>query len=411
MTASSSSAKKTPQHVFEPIDPTYPEANYTLSSIMSAKGLVNKAQVAISLYSNSRLGRGLARYWIARGPLLAGGITYVALFSITGALTLIITAVMTLMGHNPQLRMSVYEAINKTIPGVLKLDKNGPGLISPNLLVMDSVWSVTGFVGLVVLLFSAARLMSALKLSIRSMFGIERPPISPVSDKLRDLVGLAVLLIGVVVTGIFSTINSSVGTMLLHSVGISGRLGQGIIALGTTVLAALSDALVLYVLIRVVATVRVARKDAIGGLVIGLVLSAVVRYAGTSAVKAVNSPILASFAALVTLLLWVNLLARLLLIVSAFMANPPRSALPVSREHVHADHHPNYVTLSDPTTLAWPHHRITGAIDLDWQTNPNRPARAPQRRNYRGGPIASLLLRRAARLERRKQRILRALRR
>lgn len=395
----------------EPIDPTYPEATPTFTTVKETPGLIPKIKLLVSIYSNSRLGRGMSRYSIQNGALLAGGITYVALFSITGALTIAVTVIMGLMGQYPTLRDSVLGVLDSTLPGVLALNGPDSGMIEPNSLIMDSIWSLPGLIGLIVLLFSASRLMNAVKLSVRAMFGIAKAPISFVSDKLRDFLGLLAIAGGALITGIISTINSQLGNAVLSYFGIEGTLANLAVKTTTLLLAGLCDAGIIYVLIRVVSHVHITRKDALGGLVIGAVLSAVLRFLGTSAVSAVKSPILASFTALITVLLWVNLLSRMLLMVSAFIANPPRSAVPINARHIHGDATPNYVTLSAPKTLAWPHHSITGSIDIDWDTNPNRPKEIDERHNYRGGPIARFIVRRIDRLEEKQRRMRRALRR
>ncbi|MDO5747285.1 MAG: YhjD/YihY/BrkB family envelope integrity protein [Actinomycetaceae bacterium] len=401
--------KKSPT-VSEPIDPTYPEASATVGSLKDFPWLMPKVNAFISIYNNSRIGRSMARYSTNRGALLAGGITYVALFSITAILTISVTIVMKILGGNPRLQYSVFASVNKQLPGVLAIDGN-KGMIAPEKLVITSGFSIAGIIGIIVLILSASRLMSAIKRSIRAMFGIERPSLNFVNDQLRDFLGLMSMFIAVIFTGISSALNSTAGTYLLQLIGFDGGFARFAMRVASLLLAAVADALVLWIMIRVVACVHVPKKDAIPGLALGMIIAAVLRFVGTSAVGSVDSPMLVSFAALITVLLWVNLLSRMLLIVSAFMANPPRSSAPITAEHIHGDATPNYVSLSDPSTLAWPHHSISGAIDLDWHTNPHRPDSILMRNNYRGGIIGRYLLRRLRRTQQKEEKLRAALRR
>ena len=164
---------------------------------------------------------------------------------------------------------------------------------------------------------------------------------------------------------------SSAGGAIFSALGLSDGVGAFLVRILVLAGAALIDAGVFWMLVRFIAAVRVPKPDLIKGLVTFAVGSGILRWAGTSLVASVSdNPILASAAALATLLLWVNLLARVTLMVCAFMANPPRAALPANREHIHADETPNYITVTYPHTLTWPHQSLTGAIEPDPQNDP-----------------------------------------
>ncbi|MDK6763409.1 YhjD/YihY/BrkB family envelope integrity protein, partial [Escherichia coli] len=91
-------------------------------------------------------------------------------------------------------------------------------------------------------------------------------------------------------------------------------------------LAATVDALVIMFIIRFTSGIRVPRRDFITGAALGAFLLSIIRVVGTSAVSSVSgNPLLAPFAAIATLLLWLNLASRIVLMVSAYMANPPRA--------------------------------------------------------------------------------------
>ena len=98
----------------------------------------------------------------------------------------------------------------------------------------------------------------------------------------------------------------------------------------------------------------------------------VLRQVGTGAVGSVTrNPLLASFAAIAVLILWLHLTSRVVLLVAAWMANPP---LPRDVDHpdeVHAHERPNYVTLSVPETLTWPRQSITGSLEADPTAHPD----------------------------------------
>ena len=64
-----------------------------------------------------------------------------------------------------------------------------------------------------------------------------------------------------------------------------------------------------------------------------------------------------------------------MLISCAFIANPPKALKVSEAEDVHATECPNYVSLSEPLTLDWAHHRLSGAVDLDVSDDTSLPDR------------------------------------
>ena len=321
-------------------------------------------------YNHSRVGRGMRRYTLKRGNLLAGGVSYTSLFSIAAALTVGWTVFMYFLGGNDELREAVLHALESAMPGLIDTG-DGTGMIDPDSLIQTNVWSVTGIVGLVVLVFSASKTMDALKMSLWSMFGIVRLPNSAVAIKIRDLFGFAVLGIGVLATAALGIMMNTVGSWFIDLLNIEGAAGRIVLNMATLLAAFVVDTLLVIALVRVTAGVRVPSRDLWIGAAVAGVGSAILRYLGTSAVGSVaDNPLLAASAALATLMLWVNLIVRLLLMVAAWMANPFYAEFPQDQKYVHGDSTPNYVTMTEPDTLDWPHNPLTGDIAFDPREDP-----------------------------------------
>lgn len=381
--------------VADPVGETYPEATPTLSSLKEFDTFPEKIKALVAWVQSLRVMRAFVRYSGNRGNLLAGGISYTALFSLASALTIGLTVAFKVLGNNPQLMDATFNAVNDAIPSLLTWGDT-EGLVDPETMVTSTnILSITGVVAIVTLLVSALSVMTALKNSIRLMFGIHQVPDNPVLDKLRDLVGFLSLVVAVLLTAVVSTVNSTIGPALVQAVGISGSAGATIVSATSVVLAALVDAGVLIVIVRLVSRVRPPKRDLLMGAGVFMIGSSALRLAGTSAVSAVDSPLLAPFAAIITIMLWVNLLARVCLLTAAFIANPPAPSKPVDADHLHANETPNYVTESDRSTLAWPHLSLTGSVDLDPERDPNQVLDEGQERYRAHGPIKAFLLRRA----------------
>ena len=105
---------------------------------------------------SSRVMRTVQRYGKARGGLLAGGIAYSALFSIVAALTIAWTVFMATVGGDPRLRSQVIEAVNSTLPGILK-NGSGQGMVDPDALVLDSALNPASIIAAFVLLWLGDR--------------------------------------------------------------------------------------------------------------------------------------------------------------------------------------------------------------------------------------------------------------
>ena len=344
----------------------------SFSEVKTESGFIDKAKLFISWLQRLRIMRSITRYGNGRGALLAGGIAYSAIFSLAAALTIGITVLLGVLGRSPQLQDAVFSSLASSLPGVLEW-KGSSGIVDPSDLVISTSFSITGIVAVVVLVFSATSVMRAMKSSIRAMFGIDQVPSGAASEKLRDLLGFVAIALGVGATGILTLVHTVIGTQVFSAIGLESTLASMMIRIGSFLISAAIDGLILWILIRFVALVRAPKTDLLWGLAgFGLVAS-LIRSLGTSAVGSVDNPLLASFAAIATLLLWINLLSRVMLISCAFIANPPKALKVSEAEDVHATERPNYVSLSEPLTLDWAHHRLSGAVDLDVPADTSLP--------------------------------------
>ena len=343
----------------------------TFQEAIGADGLVNKGMQLFDWYNHTRVGRGMRRYSFKRGNLLAGGVSYTALFSIAAALTVGWTLFIFFLGNNAELRQAVLESLDSSMPGLIDTG-DGDGMVNPDSLIQSNFLSLTGIIGFIVLLYSASKMMDALKKSLWSMFGIVRLPNSFVVIKIRDFLGFILIAVGVLATASLGVLTNTVGNWFQETLGIEGLSGRLSLNLSTLLVAFLVDAVLFAMLIRRIAGVRTPKKDLWLGAAIAGIGSAVLRYLGTTAVGSVSdNPILAASAALVTLMLWINLIVRVILMTAAWMANPPYADIPKDSDYIHGRSTPNYVTMSDPDTLDWPHHTMTGDITFDPRFDPD----------------------------------------
>ncbi|MDP9805797.1 membrane protein [Trueperella bonasi] len=329
--------------------------------------VVSKGKRLVEWVMDFRIVRAVQRYTTARGPQLSGGIAYSALFAIAGALTISLTVFSYLLGGNQELRDRLFESIDATLPGVLKMDgPHSEGIVEPSALIVDNPFNLYSLIGLLVLLWSSIGLMTGIRNSVLTMFGISRIPRNPAVAKLLDLSGFLVLGLAVLLTTVLAMAAQFFAEPMIEFFQFTEGTSSFLLSLGTFVIALVVDMCVIMFLIRVMAGARAPKRDLlIGGLVGGLG-SGLLRYLGTSVVGSVSdNEILRGFAAIVTLLLWVNFLARLLLLSACVVANPPSPGKPTPSQVEHLEETPNYVTESDPETKRWVHDPISGTIAPD----------------------------------------------
>lgn len=287
------------------------------------KRLIDLGKAAWARWESTRAGAALGRYNAANGSVLCGGMAYAALFSVFAALTIGYTAFVRVLGTNSELRDAVLAQIDTWVPGLV--DTGSGGVLSPSDLELSTAVSWTSAVATVVLLWSATRFMSALRSSVRAMFGMSDDDVNPVIARLRALLGFAFLGIGVLVTAVASVAVSTAVPWLLELVGLGQGVGWVVRGL-VLVLTMLLDAVLVAAVIRYVGGVRPPRRDLLlGALGVGIMAGGL-RFLGTEVIAgiATRNALLASFAVVVTLLLLVNLLARVLLLACAWMSDPPR---------------------------------------------------------------------------------------
>lgn len=311
----------------------------------------------------SRPVRAGVRYLLVRGNLSAGGVTISALVSLVALVTILVNGFRAFLGQRPALFDWVLNTINGTFPGLIA-DGTNDGIIDPESLVLDSTLNWGTVISVPILLWTATNVMTGLRNSIRSMFGLTGAPIRPLVGKLYDVLGIGLLAVGITFSAVLVAGTSDAVRSTLETTGLEES--AGVLTRVASVLAAgLVDAVIFLLLFRYAAKVRVPLRDRFLGALLGAVGWGALRLLGASLIAMWNNPLLASFAVLMTLIVWINLAVRWCLYVAAWTANPPHTKLPVAPHEVHARETPNYVTVSAPHTLDWPHHEVTGTLIPD----------------------------------------------
>jgi membrane protein len=257
----------------------------------------------------------------SRGPVLAAGMAYQAIFAIFAALWLVFSVAGLWLASNPALMDQLFALINQSVPGLI--GPKGQGVVDPATLANTGALSWSSAIALVGLLVTTLGWLSTTSQAVRGIFGMGQETTFFVLVKLREL-GLG-LLFGLAL--VISAVISIISTELLR--GFLGLLGQGtdsfwFIASSQSIallIVLIIDTITLAALFRVLSHVRIPLGRLLFGSMLGAVALGVLKVLGASLLGgAARNPLLAGFAVIIGLLIWFNLTSTVTLISAAWIA-------------------------------------------------------------------------------------------
>lgn len=258
-----------------------------------------------------RVWRAYEWYDARRGDRLAGAVTYFGFLSIFPLIVLLALLLLASLGGDALNRLEA--AVQHAVPGVggsLDLDK-----------VLDHAGTV-GVIGVALLVYSGLGWVDATRSSLRTMWQVDDYPGNPLLLRLVDLVVMVGLLVLLTLSLAAFALTAAVRQLIVTEFGLEhtffGDYGLGVLAWAVSLGA--SFVLFLYLLVAV-PRIRMEPRVALQGAVIGTVVfellkSVIGAYIGDVAGKNLYG----AFGLTIALLVWFNLVARLLLFCSAWTA-------------------------------------------------------------------------------------------
>lgn len=256
------------------------------------------------------------------GFVLAAGLAYQALFALFAALWSGFAVAGIALSNSPSLQDSLFGIIDSSVPGLIKTS-GGSGAIDATKLLHAGVFGFTGAISVVVLVFTAIGFLGSARGSVRSIFGVAPPTEVFLILKAKDLglglvFGLAVLL-----SSVLSLVSTSSVRFLLGVLDIGSTTPAGAILLrgvGLVIVFAF-DTAVLVGLFTVLAGLHIPRRRLwLGSLLGAAALGVLKAAAGLLLGHATTNPLLASFAVIVGLLIFLNLVCQVLLLTASWIA-------------------------------------------------------------------------------------------
>lgn len=261
-------------------------------------------------------------YGQKRGPLLSAGLSYQAIFAVFGAVWVVFAIAGAVIASRPTLQRALFDLIETSVPGLID-DGSGTGAIDVENLFSAGIFGWTGVIAAGVLLFTALGWLASGRDAVRAMFALPPATTNPVLLKLKDLGLAAAFGLALVVSAVLSVFATSFLGTVFDWLGVDQRSDAAYLALRAAVLLIVLglDTLVLAVFYRVVSGIAIPVRLLAQGTLLAALALGVLKVLGTSLLGgATSNPLLASFAVIIGLLLWFNLVCQVILIGAAWIA-------------------------------------------------------------------------------------------
>lgn len=259
-------------------------------------------------------------YGSRRGPILAAGLAYQALFSVFAGLWAAFSLAGLIIGGNPGLREALLRVISTSVPGLI--DRGDGGAIDPADLFSAAVLGWTGALAVAVSLVTALAWLGSARDAVRDIAELAAPPTNFLLLKLKDLglavgFGLALMVSALLSAGSTAALSFVLGLIGVHDGSPAALVATRILGL---LLAFGLDLVLLAALYRVLAGVPIPPKPLWQGAALGALALGVLKVLGSLLLGGASSnPLIASFAVIVGLLIWFNLACQVILVCAAWV--------------------------------------------------------------------------------------------
>ncbi|GAB3961896.1 YihY/virulence factor BrkB family protein [Actinoallomurus acanthiterrae] len=260
------------------------------------------------------LGRAYERYQGCRGNRLAAALTFYGFLSFFPLVALAFAVMGYVVAVSPGAREYVTKAIYELLPGLadrLPVQQIADAKAGASVLALLGLsWSGLGWIGV-------------WREFLRTMWtGNPEDDINPILKKLADLGVLLVLGLTLLASVALSGLATSATHAVLHWAGLSQVTGAGtflrLVAIGVAIAA---NTFLFLVLFERLSGTRAPWRQLLRGCLFGAVGFEALKLIGTYLVGHVmRNPLYASFAVIVGLLIWINVVSRFILFTAAWTA-------------------------------------------------------------------------------------------
>jgi membrane protein len=285
------------------------------------KALIATVKLLVARVMRLRPVRVFQFYSQNNGGILAGGLSLTLLYSVFAGLYVGFAVVGMVAVSNPAFENAIVTTVSSSVPGLI--DTGNGGAIKVHQLFTSRTITITSIIALVAVFVTALSWFSSARSAVRLFFQLPQDKTFFLLLKLKDL-GLVIGFgIVVVVSAGLSVFSTSALDFLFGLVGIDHHsLFATLVARGVGLLIVLAiDTTTLAVLFRVLAATRIPFPRLIVGSLLGGIGLGVLKVLGATIVGgAGRNPLLASFAVILGLLVWMGLVCQVILISATWIA-------------------------------------------------------------------------------------------
>lgn len=256
------------------------------------------------------------------GNLRAAGMGFQSLFAIFAAVWLGFSAAGIWLTGNPDIYTALVNLINRSVPGLISTPTT-PGVIDSTQLEEATSFGWSGVIAAVGLLWTAIGWLYYTRQAVRAVFGLSRDTTNYVLQKIRDLFLALAFGILLVFSALLTIVSTQALAFLLDLVGLpSDSFWTGVITRFSGLLVSVAlNIVTLGAMFRVMARVAIPWRNLFFGVLLGAaVLAGLSALGGLLLGSATKNPLLATFAVFVGLLLWFNLVSRVILLSASWIA-------------------------------------------------------------------------------------------
>ena len=264
--------------------------------------------------------RSFQHYTRQHGPLLSAGIGFNMFFSVTGLLTTGFAVAGIVLGGNPVLEDAVIRSVASAAPGLLQVN-GGEGLVDPQTLLNPSGLGWTALIAAVVTIFTSLGWIASVREGLRGV--MEEGPLqrNALLQKLVDAGTLLLLGVILVVSAGASLVFGTAADWFFQLLRLDEAVAGPIAAVVKIVVPLLLNCTTAAVLFRVAGGLELGRRAFVEGVLLAGAGTTVLQLFSTELLaRAGNNPVLASFAIIIGLLIWFNLVSQVYLISASWSA-------------------------------------------------------------------------------------------
>ncbi|MCB1273289.1 MAG: YihY/virulence factor BrkB family protein [Leucobacter sp.] len=283
---------------------------------------LGRVRAAWQWAQRTRPWRAFSHFTDVGGNVLAAGMSYQAVFAVFAALWVGFGAFGTWLSGRADLLASLVEQINHLVPGLL--GEGDDAIVSLSALLSQRTLSWASVIAGASLLWVTLSWFTGTRRAIRIIFGLEvKQYRNAIVLKLRDFLLAVLFFVALLVSAALTVASTNLTDVLFDWLGISadnwllGGLGLAVRYGAMYVF----DVLLLLAIHWWLAEVRVPRWPLLRGCALGGAALFCLKLLGALLLGGASSnPLLASFAVIIGLLIWFNLVCRALLLTAAWIA-------------------------------------------------------------------------------------------